>query len=543
VQHSRPQRWPRGVFLDRQGGTAGVSGALNLRWNLSMSEALEIQFASLSAAPTGALALLAGAELALAPTARGLDERTKGAVSKAARAADFTGKAKTSMEILAPAGIDTPRLLVIGAGRPSKELDRLLLGGYALSQITARKGEAASLVAEVSDTGEVGADIFAADLAFGALLRSYAFKKYRTTRKSEDGADDEPRDGVRRLAVHCAKPDAAAKAFASRKAVAQGIFLARDLVNEPANMLGPVEFAERVRDLTGAGIEVEVLDEDQLRALKMGALLAVGQGSDRPSRVVVMQWHGAKSKRAKTLAFVGKGVCFDTGGISMKPAGGMEDMKGDMGGAACVAGLMLALAGRKAAVNAVGLVGLVENMPSGKAQRPGDIVTSMSGQTIEVLNTDAEGRLVLADVLWYAQQRFKPRLIVDLATLTGAIIVALGKEHAGLFCNDDRLAGELSAAGEATGEKVWRMPLGKAYDKLIDSKNADMKNIGGRHAGAITAAQFVQRFIKDTPWAHLDVAGTAMDSARNDINPSWASGWGVRLLDRLICDHYEKGDK
>ena len=508
-----------------------------------MSEPLEIQFASLSAAPTGTLALLAGAELALASAARSLDERTKGAVSKAARAADFTGKAKTSMEILAPAGIDASRLLVIGAGHPSKELDRLLLGGYALSQITARKGEAASLIAEVPDMGEASADLFAADLAFGALLRSYAFKKYRTARKSEDGAEDEPRDGVRRLTVHCAKPDAAAKAFASRKALAQGIFLARDLVNEPANMLGPVEFAERVRELASAGVEVEVLDEDQLRALKMGALLAVGQGSDRPSRVVVMQWHGAKSKRAKTLAFVGKGVCFDTGGISMKPAGGMEDMKGDMGGAACVAGLMLALAGRRAAVNAVGLVGLVENMPSGKAQRPGDIVTSMSGQTIEVLNTDAEGRLVLADVLWYAQQRFKPRFIVDLATLTGAIIVALGKEHAGLFCNDDRLAGELTAAGEATGEKVWRMPLGKAYDKLIDSKNADMKNIGGRHAGAITAAQFVQRFIKDTPWAHLDVAGTAMDSARNEINPSWASGWGVRLLDRLICDHYEKGDK
>ena len=505
-----------------------------------MSEPLEIQFASLSAAPTGTLALLAGAELALASAARSLDERTKGAVSKAARAADFTGKAKTSMEILAPAGIDASRLLVIGAGHPSKELDRLLLGGYALSQITARKGEAASLIAEVPDMGEASADIFAADLAFGALLRSYAFKKYRTARKSEDGAEDEPRDGVRRLTVHCAKPDAAAKAFASRKALAQGIFLARDLVNEPANMLGPVEFAERARELASAGVEVEVLDEDQLRALKMGALLAVGQGSDRPSRVVVMQWHGAKSKRAKTLAFVGKGVCFDTGGISMKPAGGMEDMKGDMGGAACVAGLMLALAGRRAAVNAVGLVGLVENMPSGKAQRPGDIVTSMSGQTIEVLNTDAEGRLVLADVLWYAQQRFKPRFIVDLATLTGAIIVALGKEHAGLFCNDDRLAGELTAAGEATGEKVWRLPLGKAYDKLIDSKNADMKNIGGRHAGAITGAQFIQRFIKDTPWAHLDVAGLAMDTPRSDINPSWGGGWGVRLLDRLIADNYER---
>ncbi len=508
-----------------------------------MSEPLEIQFASLSAAPAGTVVLLAGQELALAPTARGLDERMKGALSKAARAADFTGKAKTTIEILAPSGIDTPRLLLLGIGRTAKELDRLLLGGYALAQISARKGDTASLVAEAADPGEASGEVFAADLALGALLRSYTFKKYRTTRKSEDGAEEEPRDGLRKLVIQCAKPDAAAKAFAARKAVAEGVFLARDLVNEPANILGPVEFAERMRELSRAGVEVEVLDEDQLAALKMGALLGVGQGSERPSRVVVMQWHGAKSKRAKTLCFVGKGVCFDTGGISMKPAAGMEDMKGDMGGAACVSGLMLALASRKAAVNAVGLIGLVENMPSGKAQRPGDIVTSMSGQTIEVLNTDAEGRLVLADVLWYAQERFKPRFIVDLATLTGAIIVALGKEYAGLFSNDDRLAAELSAAGEATGEKVWRMPLAKAYDKLIDSKTADMKNIGGRHGGAITAAQFIQRFIKDTPWAHLDVAGTAMDSARNDINPSWASGWGVRLLDRLVADNYEKAEK
>jgi leucyl aminopeptidase len=432
---------------------------------------------------------------------------------------------------------------VLGTGRSGKELDRLLLGGYALAQVSARKCEAASLVAEPADLGEASGEVFAADLALGALLRSYAFKKYRTPRKSEDGAEEESRDGLRRLTIQCAKPDAAAKAFAARKAVAEGVFLARDLVNEPANILGPVEFAERMRDLSRAGVEVEVLDGDQLSALKMGALLGVAQGSARPPRVVVMQWHGAKSKRAKTLCFVGKGVCFDTGGISMKPAAGMEDMKGDMGGAACVAGLILALAGRKAAVNAVGLIGLVENMPSGTAQRPGDIVTSMSGQTIEVLNTDAEGRLVLADVLWYAQERFKPRFIVDLATLTGAIIVALGKEYAGLFCNDDRLAGELSSAGEATGEKVWRMPLGKAYDKLIDSKNADMKNIGGRHGGAITAAQFIQRFIKDTPWAHLDVAGTAMDSTKNEISSGWASGWGVRLLDRLVADNYEKTEK
>jgi leucyl aminopeptidase len=507
-----------------------------------MPDLLDVQFMPLSAAPAGALLLLAGQELALGPAARGIDERMKGALSKAARAADFSGKAKSSIEVLAPSGIDAPRLILAGTGKAAKELDRVQLGGFAFAQISARKGEVGTIIADPADPGEVSAEVFAADLALGALLRSYSFKKYQT-KKGEDGEEVETPQGLRKLVVQCTKPDVAAKAFASRKAVAEGVFLARDLVNEPANILGPVEFAERMRDLSRAGLEVAVFDEDQLQALKMGALLAVGQGSERPSRMVVMQWHGAKSKRAKTLCFVGKGVCFDTGGISMKPAAGMEDMKGDMGGAACVAGLMLALATRKAAVNAVGLIGLTENMPSGKAQRPGDIVTSMSGQTIEVLNTDAEGRLVLADVLWYAQQQFKPRFIVDLATLTGAIIVALGKEYAGLFANDDRLAGELAAAGEVTGEKVWRMPLAKAYDKMIDSKNADMKNIGGRHAGAITGAQFVQRFIKDTVWAHIDVAGTAMDSGRNDINQSWGSGWGVRLLDRLVADNYEKAER
>jgi leucyl aminopeptidase len=507
-----------------------------------MAQPLEVQFQPLSAASASTTVLLAGEELALGAAARGLDERMKGGLAKAAKAAAFTGKARTAIEILAPAGIDAQRLILAGSGSATSELDRLRLGGFAFAQIAARKTESAGIVADPADPGEASAEAFAADLAFGALLRSYAFDKYRT-RKKEDNSDSEPQDGLRKLTIQCARPDAAARAFAGRKALAAGVFLARDLVNEPANALGPVEFAERMRELAGSGLAVEVLEEEQLVALKMDALLAVGQGSARPSRVVVLQWQGAKSKRAKTLCFVGKGVCFDTGGISIKPGAGMEDMKGDMGGAACVAGLMLALATRKAAVNAVGLIGLTENMPSGTAQRPGDIVTSMSGQTIEVLNTDAEGRLVLADVLWYAQERFKPRFIVDLATLTGAIIVALGKEYAGMFCNDHKLATELDVAGEATGEKVWRMPLAKAYDKLIDSKTADMKNIGGRHGGAITAAQFLQRFIKDTPWAHLDVAGTAFDSARNEINQSWGSGWGVRLLDRLVADNYERAEK
>ena len=271
----------------------------------------------------------------------------------------------------------------------------------------------------------------------------------------------------------------------------------------------------------------------------MGALLAVGQGSAHESRVVVMRWNGGR-KGDKPLAFIGKGVCFDTGGISIKPAQNMEDMKGDMAGAACVVGLMQALGTRNAKVNAVGVIGLVENMPDGKAQRPGDIVTTMSGQTIEVVNTDAEGRLVLADVLHYAANRFKPRLMIDLATLTGAIMVALGQEMAGLFTNDDKLAEQLAKAGEVTGERVWRMPLGPEYDKLIDSKFADMKNTGGRNGGAITAAQLLQRFVGKTPWAHLDIAGTAMGSPQTDINKSWSSGWGVRLLDRLVADYYER---
>ena len=304
-------------------------------------------------------------------------------------------------------------------------------------------------------------------------------------------------------------------------------------------MLFPAEFARRAEALEKLGVEVEVLDEKKLEKIGMRALLGVGQGSRRESKVVIMRWNGAKSSKAKPVAFIGKGVCFDTGGISIKPAQGMEDMKGDMAGAACVVGLMHALASRKAKANVIGVIGLVENMPDGNAQRPGDIVTSLSGQTIEIINTDAEGRLVLADVLWYVQDRFKPTFMVDLATLTGAIIVALGQDNAGLFSNDDTLAERLAAAGKATGEGVWRMPLGPTYDKIIDSKFADVKNSGGRHAGSITAAQFLKRFVNDTPWAHLDIAGTAMGSPNTEVNRSWSSGWGVRLLNRLVADYYE----
>jgi leucyl aminopeptidase len=332
---------------------------------------------------------------------------------------------------------------------------------------------------------------------------------------------------------------AARRGFAPLEKLAEGVVFTRDLVSEPPNELYPVTFAKAVRHLTKLGVKVEVLGEAQLAKLGMKALLGVGQGSVRESQVVVMQWNGAA--RSKTpIAFIGKGVTFDTGGISLKPAAGMGDMKWDMGGAGAVAGLMKALAGRKAKANVVGIIGLVENMPDGNAQRPGDVVTSMSGKTIEILNTDAEGRLVLADVLWYCQKRFKPSFMVDLATLTGAIITSLGHEYAGLFASDDTLSKNLIAAGEATGEKVWRMPLAEPYDKMIDSDIADVKNIGGRDAGSITAAQFLQRFTNDVPWAHLDIAGMAWSSKDADTVPKGGTGYGVRLLDRLVRDFYER---
>ncbi|MCB1404559.1 MAG: leucyl aminopeptidase, partial [Rhodobacteraceae bacterium] len=317
-----------------------------------------------------------------------------------------------------------------------------------------------------------------------------------------------------------------------------GVFFTRDLTNEPANVLGTIEFAERLSALAELGLSVEVLEEDELERLGMRTLLAVGMGSESPSKVVVMQWRGGGD--AAPLALVGKGVVFDSGGVSIKPAQGMEEMTMDMGGAGVVAGVMKTLALRKAPANVVGLVGLVENMLDGRAQRPGDVVRSMKGDTVEVINTDAEGRLVLADVLWYAQQRFEPRAIVDLATLTGAIVIALGHEKAGVFSNDDALATAFLAAAVAEGEGAWRMPLAPAYDKLLKSRIADMANVGGRPAGAVTAAQFLQRFVKDgLPWIHLDIAGVASLGKDSELAPRGATGWGVRALDRLIRDRFE----
>jgi leucyl aminopeptidase len=421
----------------------------------------------------------------------------------------------------------------VAPGKDNAPVDFMTLGGFIFGKVTGAKRVEVAFEAP-SGTWDGSA---AADFALGLRLRGYRFDKYKTRKKdSEDNGGVDTPDFV----IGSSHAVAARAAAQDRFAVAEGVELARNLVNEPPNVLFPVEFAERAKALEKLGVVVETLDEKAMGKLGMNALLAVGRGSARESRLVAMRWNGARSKRTKPIAVVGKGVCFDSGGISIKPSAGMEDMKGDMGGAACVVGLMHALAARKAKVNAVGAIGLVENMPDGKAYRPGDILKTMSGQTIEIINTDAEGRLVLADVLHYVNKRFKPKFMVNLATLTGAIIVALGQEYAGLFSNDDKLSERLAKAGEATGERVWRMPLAPEYDKIIDSKFADVKNSGGRFAGSITAAQFLQRFVNKTPWAHLDIAGTALGSPQTDINKSWSSGWGVRLLDRLVEDYYEQ---
>ena len=498
-----------------------------------MPTALKLEFVPLATAPKGILVVFCEEGLKYGSAARKALAPTGDLMERAAAADHFNGKNGSALEILAPAGLDLARLVVVGVGkgRALKEQDLVKLGGIAMGKIPAA-ATAATIIADLP-SGALKPDQ-AADLALGLRLRAYAFDQYKTKRK-----DDDERAKEVNVAVAAATPGAAEKAFAQRDAVAKGVMLARDFVNEPGNVLYTEEFARRAENLKKIGVAVEVLDIEAMKKLGMNALLGVGQGSEHESRLVIMRWNGGK-KGADPVAFIGKGVCFDTGGISIKPAGGMEDMKGDMAGAACVVGLLQALAERKARVNAVGAIGIVENMPDGKAQRPGDIVTTMSGQTIEIINTDAEGRLVLADVLHYVNTRFKPKFMVDLATLTGAIIVALGHEHAGLFANDDKLAERLLKAGVATGERLWRMPLGPEYDKKIDSKFADMKNTGGRDGGSITAAQLLQRFVDKTPWAHLDIAGTGMDSPQTDISKSWASGFGVRLLDRLVADYYEK---
>jgi leucyl aminopeptidase len=489
------------------------------------------------------LVVYSGSELAFGEQTKALLHDASAQIARAAAFAKFTGKSGTALEILAPSGLPgASRLLVLGVGvapageggdtnKPKTFEDFIALGGQTAGKLGAG---ANAIVIFDAPQGFSNAGDAAGQFALGAWLRAYKFEQYKTKKKK----DETEREGASEIALAVGDVATAKLAQSEAAGVAEGVLLARTLVNEPANVLTPVEFARRAGKLASLGVEVEILDEKALAELGMRALLGVGQGSTQESQVVVLRWNGGEPGAAP-LAFIGKGVVFDSGGISIKPAASMEDMKGDMAGAAAVTGLLHALASRKAKANVVGVLGLVENMPSGEAQRPGDIVKSMSGQTIEIINTDAEGRLVLADALWYVKEQYKPVFMIDLATLTGAILVALGQEYAGLFSNNDELAQRLTKAGESSGEKLWRMPMGSAYDKMVDSRFADMKNTGGRHAGSITAAQFLQRFVDKTPWAHLDIAGTGMSSPGGDINQSWGSGWGVRLLDRLVRDFYE----
>jgi leucyl aminopeptidase len=485
---------------------------------------LEIGFAKPVLPISGAVVLLIAEEQKPGRLWQQADAATGGAISRALSAAEFKGGKGKTCTVLAPGG-DLTRVVAVGLGKHSELNPRILqdAGGAAAGAVSR---EATAVVA-----ADALSAAQAAEVALGATLHAYRFDRYRTKEKPED------KPKLAALSVLTADPAAAAHAWQPLAGVANGVFLTRDLVSEPANVLNPAEMAERCRRLETLGVKVEVLGPKEMGELGFGALLGVAQGSVNEPRMVVMRWDNGGS--ARPVAFIGKGVTFDTGGISIKPAGGMEDMKWDMAGAGAVVGLMAALAGRKARVNALGLVGLVENMPSGSAQRPGDVVKSYSGQTIEVINTDAEGRLVLADVVWYCQQKFDPQFMVDLATLTGAIIISLGHEHAGLFSNDDALAEKLLAAGKETGEKLWRMPLDEAYDKQIKSEIADMKNIGGRPAGSVTAAQFIKRFVNDKPWAHLDIAGMAWSSKDAPTVPKGATAFGVRLLDRLVAAHYE----
>ena len=452
--------------------------------------------------------------------ARRANRLTKGAVARLVESKAFEKAKSGQVKTLAwPVGMAAEALdVLVLPNRPTAMEARK--AGVALAKA---KGKAALTVV-------TGSRPRAEELAMGIALRDYRFEAHKT-------AEDDDELGA--VTVQSTQHEAAGTAAAALLAVAEGVTMTRDLVNEPANVLTTTNFADRLVEMSSLGLKVDVLEEKDLEKLGMHMMLSVGQGSDSPSKVVVMHWNGG-AKDAAPLALVGKGVVFDTDGISLKPAGGMEDMTMDMGGAGVVAGTMRALALRKAKANVVGLVGLVENMPSGNATRPGDVVTSMKGDTVEVINTDAEGRLVLGDVMWYAQDRFKPAGMIDLATLTGAIIIGLGHENAGVFSNNDDLCKGFLKAAEAEGEGAWRMPLGEAYDKQLKSRIADMKNVGGRPAGSITAAQFLQRFVKDDcPWIHLDIAGVASVKSETAFAPTGATGWGVMALNRLVQDQFE----
>lgn len=496
---------------------------------------MEINFKQISIPQKGALILVLGDDLKLSGFAAEINKKTGGLIAKATKSGQFTGKKGTIFSFIAPDSVPFSNIVFIGKGGAKDnltEFDIEAAGGQLYSHLNSAKIKSAQMVID-NKIGKLSEERVAALVAYGFTLKSYNFDKYFTKKK----ADEKPT--LKEFTVATDSYKQAKELFADMKAVSDGVFFTRDLVTEPPNVIYPASLAERCKELAKLGVKIEVLGEQQMKKLGMGSLLGVAQGSVNEPKLVIMQYNGGK-KDAKPVAFVGKGVTFDTGGISLKPAGGMEDMKYDMAGAGAVIGTMKALALRGAKVNAVGLVGLVENMPSGNAQRPSDVVKSMSGQTIEVLNTDAEGRLVLADVLWYCQDRFKPKFMVNLATLTGAITVALGSQYAGIFSNNDELSEKLINSGGKVFERLWRFPLGEAYDRQINSNIADMQNIGNeKGAGSITAAQFLQRFVNNVPWAHLDIAGVAWTKKDLAIIPKGATGFGVRLLNKLVADYYE----
>jgi leucyl aminopeptidase len=502
---------------------------------------MKIAFANPALAKSGTVCVGVMSGSKMTDSAKALDKQIKGAISRIIKLGRFKGDKGQSITLPAPDGSKLDAVVVIGMG-DAKKLDTLSLqdlGGKIYASLCKSGSSSVSICVDAAKGCKLSAAEMAAEMGFGARLRSYRFTKYITKKEK----DFDPT--LKTLTLNVDGAAKARSAFSKLDKVADGVFMTRDLVSEPANIIYPETLAKEAKTLSKLGIKIDILNEAQLKKLGMGALLGVAQGSVRSPRVVVMHWNGTGKKSGKNedgpIAFIGKGVTFDTGGISIKPSGGMEDMKWDMGGSGVVIGLMKALAGRKAKVDVVGIVGLVENMPDGNAQRPGDIVTSMSGQTIEVLNTDAEGRLVLADVLTYCKEKFKPRMMVDLATLTGAIIVSLGSHKAGLFSNNDKLSNAIFAAGENVAEHVWRMPLDDVYDKMINSDAADMKNISGPGgAGSTTAAQFLQRFVGDTPWAHLDIAGVTWSKKDKPTVPKGGTAFGVRMLDRLVSDEYEK---
>lgn len=447
-------------------------------------------------------------------------------IRETAKLARFEGGAGQSFLLINEEGGKLVRIVLLGVAEGDAG-DYQKAGGEIIAKVQTSGAK------HIAIHGANLSGVAAAEAAYGALLRNWRIDKYRTK------LAETSKPTVTDVTVVGANDEASA-AWPRYAAIADGVALTRELVAEPANIIYPESFVERCQHLADLGVEITVLDDKQMAELGMGALLGVAQGSRRPARMIAMKWDGTDGAQERPVCFVGKGVTFDTGGISIKPAAGMEDMKWDMGGAGAVAGVMKALAGRKAKAHVVGICGLVENMPDGNAQRPGDIVTSMDGQTIEVINTDAEGRLVLCDALHWAQKTYNPETIVDLATLTGAIIVSLGSEYAGLFSNSDDLSEKLLSAGTKSGDPLWRLPLSKAYDKMIDSPIADMKNIGGKGAGSITAAQFLQRFINDgVKWAHLDIAGMVWADKDGPVWAKGATGFGVRLLDRFVADNFE----